>query len=120
MSHDHLHLVDTGVIRFEPMSQPDIPPALTPDEWAKVRSHEHAMANSLLAWEPEDMPAVVAIANAAMFSDDPRKITRDQVTALAVVAEVAMGNNGRVAMTGADATRLYYLAAKLAALLPPE
>jgi hypothetical protein len=104
MSHDHLHLVDTGVIRFEPMSQPDIPPALTPDEWAKVRSHEHAMANSLLAWEPEDMPAVVAIANAAMFSDDPRKITHED---LAAIDDVNIRD-------------LALLRAKLAALLPPE
>jgi hypothetical protein len=108
--------------------QPTVPPALTPEEWHKVRSHDHAMANSLLAWEPEDMPAVMAIANAAMFSDDPRKITRAMVTAMTQAAHYIENANGRLSTawpTGGNpwhklAADLRDHATALAAILPRE
>lgn len=67
-----------------------------------------------------DLPQLMAVANAALPDDSPHKITRADVARLEGFAnwirEELHYNEGAVA----DTVRLSDLAAKLAALLPPE
>ena len=92
-----------------------IEPALTPDQWARywmeaeemVRDTD-ATVQDYLAREYPNPAREIALANAALPDDDPRKITRADVHELAYMAD----------QTDNDA--LLRIAAKLDALLPPE
>jgi len=78
-----------------------IPPALTAEEWDAIRESGGAAE----AWPHKTM----ALANASLPNDDPRKITREDV-----------GYLRRSADPYDKTDPLSVLAAKLAALLPPE
>lgn len=110
----------------------DVKPALTADEWASddfgnaERSGQWVYAANgfsgiVVGWKNkmsgiclgEDiLPAVMAVANAALPDDSPCKITRDDV---ALIHETWEGDRGYM-----NADKLRRLSAKLAALLPPE
>jgi hypothetical protein len=104
-----------AAVSDESTIQPTIPPALTAEEWASARSGDHSVSAILQYLEPEDMAPIMAWANALMPSDDPRKITREDVNLVQVAADIAMG-----AGHAKYAVRLSDFAHKLAALLPPE
>lgn len=65
---------------------------------------------------PDCSFAVMALANAALPDDDPRKITREDVAWLNDAAQ----HLDRLRLVDDDAADAQRLAAKLAALLPPE
>lgn len=90
-------------------TQTPIPPALTPDEWA-------GYYGGTLLQVPRNPAASMALCNAALPDDDPRKLRQTDVAMLRNVAGDYETPNGHV-MTG---RLLLALAAKLAALLPPE
>lgn len=112
-----------------------IAPALTPDEWYAVKQSDrepiHEAAGALMQAlmpnvdEPgigrtttERLLACMALANAAVHKDDPRKITREDVRALAdVLRHIDEQTFEWLVQYSEDVHRL---AAKLAALLPPE
>lgn len=100
----------------------EIPPALTADEWAEIRTHP-------LPWGPSELigeyasegeyAKALALANAALPDGDLRKITREDVVKLRSIAADMRAE--RPADTWADdADVLEALAAKLAAILPPR
>jgi hypothetical protein len=101
-----------------------IPPALTPEEWASARSGDHSVSAILQYLEPEDMAPIVAWANALMPSDDPRKITREDVeNAISLMAGISdPGWLYATSHPSRDETFREFgrLIAKLDALLPPE
>lgn len=122
-----------------PLPMPDpIPPALTPAEWAagavdRVNLLAHMQPGLLVCRTPgdasvladdDDLPALIALANAALPDDDPRKITRADVEAVQAAAGRIEGEWGALGPVGnrseEHATELDALAAKLAALLPPD
>jgi hypothetical protein len=91
-----------------------IEPALTPEEWQALPDAAAAvavMALPSLRRQPERMQIVMALANAALPDDDPRKITWEDVYAL---------RNWDLLDEGKTQLYLKRLAAKLAAFLPPE
>ena len=94
-------------------------PALTAEEWKRFDPKDaasHCEANAV-AYET-DFHVMMAIANAALPDDDPRKITREDVRYL---RDTALFLRTRVDEHGDDVgdPNLTALAAKLAALLPP-
>jgi hypothetical protein len=104
-----------AAVSDESTIQPGIPPALTLEEWASARTGDHSVSAILQYLEPEDMPAIIAWANAALADGDPRKITRDDVKELIGAADGIDEEYGDGTGSGIRA-----VAAKLAALLPPE
>lgn len=101
-----------------------IEPALTPDEWkqwhegeryimpAEDSKHAGMMLNRR-AFEIETRPfAVMALHNASLPDDDPRKITRKDVIELLVVSD-------HLDLHPDWSKALESIAAKLDALLPP-
>ena len=112
---------------YIPMDTKEIKPALTAEEWAEIkrlsaRGYFQATADlppqlRALALDFDQFRAM-AVANAALPDDDPRKITRDEVAMIAEEARVRSWNGTHYDLSLApDWNRL---AAKLAALLPPE
>jgi hypothetical protein len=129
------------------MSQTDIESALTPDEWREmqhvgryatfwrdygpdridVTPVKHSPHVCSIDY-PDDLHALVALASAALPDDDPRKITREEVEVAKDIAEAALAVEGddrkphgaMVFVPDVEAAALLRLAAKLAALLPPE
>lgn len=108
------------------MTNTDITPALTPAEWRECVSIERGGGDPLTYAILADPQKAIAWINGNLPDDDPRKITRADVLRIeaAVLAVIAgakasamVGVNGGV--DGLDAG-LSRLAAKLAALLPPE
>lgn len=66
----------------------DIPPALTAREWANLRANPLAVVTILeFAEEIGRHHAVLAIANAGLHDEDPRKIRREHVELLRQVAD---------------------------------
>ena len=116
-----------------------IEPALTAEEWANgqyigadlsIRRRNDGLSGHRLELDvratpfdtPEDFAAAVAMFNAALPGDDPRKITRERIEALRRCVELAreseMGTRGGVDWrrdTFADSTIL-----ALESYLPPE
>jgi hypothetical protein len=118
------------------MSQTDITPALTADDWARWRHPMNVNAYESLYYQEgggvRGNHAVMALANSELPDDDPQKITREMVERMQQAATYVRsatrqeygydeGNWGNVprhyiaVANGLDAD-----AAKLAALLPPE
>ena len=94
----------------------EIPPALTPDEWA----HPPRCVDASETWGAldDDWVRAMAIANFWMSDDDPRKITRADVADLHWALANIQAEPGSILheyLAGAQR-----LKAKLAALLPPE
>lgn len=59
--------------------EPDIPPALSEVDWAQIPDAESAL---VMLNDDRDVPAVIALANAALHDEDPRKIRREHVELL--------------------------------------
>lgn len=123
-----------------------IPIALTVEEWGAMRVefvglpdlvfHDDGDGMELVAcgddgsalekWKfnvaPDiDLPALIALANAALPDDDPRKITREWVREICYAAEAAAWGDG--AQNESDrqaAAALNAIAAALESYLPPE
>lgn len=83
-----------------PVSSTPIAPALTPEEWAsKPRLEKYVIVFTRTIGEPDPdiLPTsamLIAVANAALPDDDPRKITRAKLEALrslAIMHETARG-----------------------------
>jgi hypothetical protein len=118
------------------MSDP-IQPALSAEEWAKnlndrggleIQAFPEESSISIQDWGAmsgvtvgsEDLPALIALANAALPDSDPRKITREMVDGLrreADRAEYADRVGDNAGMTDLDARRI---ADVLASYLPLE
>lgn len=73
-----------------------IEPALTAEGWrlsSAAERPEHALGSlrglfpSDEYFDAADLPAVIALANAALPDSDPRKITRERVAAIRTAAE---------------------------------
>lgn len=110
----------------------EIQPALSPDEWALHRSDrglevqafpEEASMNiqdwgamSQVSVGSEDLPAIIALANAALPDSDGRKITRETVRALRDWIVPCNNHAGFRQL----AVLLHHHASALAALLPPK
>lgn len=102
---------------------PRLDPALSADDWKHVAKYGidylRAEAGPQMWWNGDDGPkAILALANAALPDDSPYKFTRADVALLLELAEcveMEAGDDWR-----ADGPPLRRLAAKLAALLPPE
>jgi hypothetical protein len=116
------------------MPDETIPPALTPAEWAAAAAERGAITiertPSGALWLEEQrrgpvgvmqsgLPAVMALANAALPDGDPRKITPEDLVAARVYAEERHDERS-YAEFDALYDRFEGLMAKLAALLPPE
>lgn len=112
----------------------EIKPALTREEWSEKEhriSRREVMSggkgfvidgpdpsDSVYVDSPDDLAAAVALANDALPDGHPLKITREDVAALHVVLS---GYGSEFVEDGkGDVARCERLAAKLAALLPPE
>lgn len=70
----------------------DIPPALTPSEWSRAAAHAKSTDDGRLtmvsmAWTVQRHEAVIALANAALHAEDPRKLTRETIALLRRAAE---------------------------------
>ena len=105
-----------------------IQPSLTPEEWAKgsadrglygVDWQRHpdspialfiADASETTSVDRPALPALIALANAALPDDSPYKMTQQDVRCLEIAAQSALDYGDQVIR----------IAAKLAALLPPE
>jgi hypothetical protein len=129
---------------------PDEPrPALTPEEWAGRKRPQYYGEQPCIQlwssgaidlsrdvqrdgeWAPGDRVsidagdtasahALMALANAALPDGHPNKITRDDVQRVYVAQQDAAEKYPHAAEAGWLAPGLLALAAKLAALLPPE
>ena len=117
-----------------------IKPALTAEEWSTLKDGYYVELSGCRigidtdgldvrgrfmgeeATVPRECaPALMALANAALPDDDPRKITREDVAACRAFDFNFWGmESDSVEVRRADCERLQLLAAKLAALLPPE
>lgn len=90
-----------------------IQPALTPEDWREILAVGADCAN------PHQ---TMALANAALPDDDPRKIRREDVEALANARAFSIDPasviEGEIPIDRDATARLRALAAKLAALLP--
>jgi hypothetical protein len=109
---------------------PKIAPALTALEWEEALAWPHGLLDYLVKPgdaigygkdKPEDLRALIALANAALPDDDPRKITRAGVTAMRDDAAKLRARS----LNGDDdlfliAWRLSLLADALESYLPPE
>lgn len=92
-----------------------IQPALTAEEWE--RKQRQLAGRWMGGITPETNTAKfreIALLNSELPDDDPRRITREDVEAVQFASEHLIGFNDYVP------TALSTLAAKLAALLPPE
>ena len=106
-----------------------IPPALAPDEWERRRSGAVAIdqigdevhvvvtdpdGQLVSVSDPDEIFALIALANDALPEDDPRKITKGLAFDLRVAVEAL-----RTAQFAGLASRLEQRARVLEALLPP-
>lgn len=100
-------------------NETEIRPALTPEEWADIRAH--GLPNCCVANDFYSEVAQLAMANYALPDADPRKITRTDVEWLRKLLYDRGWEDGK---PGEDEPEWDQqrdaLAAKLAALLPPE
>lgn len=117
-----------------------IAPALTPSEWKDARwqrgDREFSCRNGMwlagfdegIGLLDEEMPVVIALANHALPSDSPYKITREDVEALRAGRIACAGERDAARRDGrSDDARSWQAAAhtldalmdKLAAFLPP-
>jgi hypothetical protein len=129
---------------------PEIPPALTPDEWERRAIGDGPLeiarimdgpgpdaievTEDLRWFRDEDIPALIALANAALPDTDPRKITRDWLADLRIAQNEAQEAAWRSCMNGEPGkpcdecqravdgfkARLQAIADALASYLPPE
>jgi hypothetical protein len=95
-----------------------ITPALSAEEWAARRAGATDIYSTFVAADsPDEFFYLIACLNDHMPDSDPRKITRDQVDALADVADKATVRHWHDAHYAAPHIRA--LVAALRALLPP-
>ena len=96
------------------MSEAIVPPALTPEQWQDATAHGYAHDAPPLepGAPPEMLHYSMAMANALLPAGDPRKLTHADATALWLAAHQLSGT-----IAGATCATV---AAKLAALLPPD
>lgn len=123
------------------MADTEIPPALTPEEWAErawKSDHAEAYVSPESPKEPDGpkfvglwptdydeparifsdrLPALIALANAARADDDPGKITREAVARL---RRAVVMDEFEPIVDRDETEELQRLAAALEALLPPE
>lgn len=149
-----------GIRKFVTVNQDsDIPPALAPIEWIKKSANRQSIDTGLYdaKWQqetgeimrvcepgafgecvpisdPNDLAALIALANAALHDEDPRKFTRERITALRFAAEIVSehietigvigaGNAGvdqRFAAESETHSQLLELADVIESYLPPE
>ena len=99
------------------MANETIAPALTAKEWQSVSSEARGRPNwrrlQPLCSDEDDLPAAMALVNHYLPDGHPLKITREDVEALHEAAGPDFGPR-------IDIGVLRNLAAKLAALLPPN
>lgn len=131
--HGTLPAGERAVIHFgEPMTD-RIEPAIPAEHWRNLaalgeRGPRLALWDEFTTSERKpDMPAVIALANAALPDDDPRKITREWVTLLRFVADcserdsIALYNEREADKDGSQAiASLRAMAAALESYLRPE
>jgi hypothetical protein len=117
------------------MSPNEIPPALTPDEWKRRamgqrplveaelgtvgENDEHTLyiTDDLNAFGADNLPGLIALANAALPDTDPRKITRHHVWIVRTLADhVDTQHPGGIRFR----REALELAAVLESYLPPE
>jgi len=116
----------------------DIGPALTPDEWARIFAHadktlDAAKADAFLAYltrqgfagNPHAAVALIAMANAGLHDEDPRKFTRETVRDIRSAAiAVEDAADAQMPEDGTELhdlfTRLHELADVIESYLPPE
>jgi hypothetical protein len=105
-----------------------IEPALTEEEWA---NNGEDVVGGYLDWEsgvidtsgtyvsrgPRFIPALIALANAALSDSDPRKITREMVDDLRMAASGLRHEYGSVDEDAASVDRVSDV---LESYLPPE
>jgi hypothetical protein len=94
------------------MSETDITPALSAEDWREVLPN--IIGSQAVPHQ------TMAIANAALPDDDPRKITRADVETVIAGAYAATDEFPLDPDAMALEASLHRVAAKLAALLPPE
>jgi hypothetical protein len=103
--------------------QSAIQPALTAEQWAEVErwemggTNEWSVVDEILPLPDDELPKVMAVANHALPSTDPRKITRADV---AEIQYAAKGIEDSTESGFPSPDSLLHIAAKLAALLPPD
>lgn len=90
----------------------NIEPALTQGEWADPPD----TYGLCVEWDGNESK-IIAIANASLPDDSPYKITRADVGAIESTVDVLRREFGQ---DDEDAEAMEIVAAKLAALLPPE
>lgn len=118
--------------------RPEIAPALTPQEWKDRQDYRadgyppaavYLIDGNLYVSfdggvgeevvDPDEVPKFIAFANAALPDDSPYKITHADVALLREI-QVDVNSVYTLELSDEEAIRLRQLAAKLAALLPPE
>lgn len=67
---------------------PKIEPAVTSEQWAR-HSDTFRRVWMIEAVDEQDFAALIALANAALKDDDPRKITREKVRLVRELADLA-------------------------------
>jgi hypothetical protein len=88
-------------------------PALSEEEWARV--HDGTARWAVLDMAPEVQRKMIALANAALPDDDPRKITWEMVTVIREAAHVPQHDGA----TWED-ERVTRIADTLESYLPPK
>ena len=98
-----------------------VPPALTADEWthAKADGYRHDGPAHDEHTAPGVLHYSMAMANALLPHGDPRKITHADVNAARIAAE-QLARLAEPGQEGPGSDGLLRVAAKLAALLPPD
>ena len=111
---------------------PKIAPALTALEWEEALAWPHGLLDYLVKPgdaigygkdKPEDLRALIALANAALPDDDPRKITREKIATLREMVGYAAGaytSSGESEDLKADEAFLSPFLDALESYLPPE
>lgn len=114
-----------------------IPPALTPEEWQRIRKDgiEEAIWNlgrssgffEILGLNSEDRPAAISVLNDILPDSDPRKITREKVQAMRECIEQARAYEVDIADSMDSPPRqdapyrlMELMAESLESYLPPE
>jgi hypothetical protein len=107
---------------------PDIPPALTEAEWSfKIVDRPSVRADANRGFrghflfpdgmvDANDVAALIALANAAMNDEDPRKFTRRQIKVLRQAAEFCSMSPSQSWLH----EELHDIADAIESLLPPE
>jgi hypothetical protein len=103
------------------MDTKTVGPALTPEQWGDLSYDKYGERSTYSTPDGSVAHAAMATANACLPSGHPGKITREDVNDLLSFAESGVCDGMSNCSRDPDAAAaLRALAAKLAALLPPE